>query len=235
MLAPDRMGHYDSPTMWRLHQFPLCPFSRAVRFALAEKGVAPELVDTWPWRDQEALSRLNPAVQTPVLEDGSRTLVDSGAIIEYFDETIEKAPLVGASPMERAEARRLAGWFRQRFYTEVTLPLLRERMFKRIITRESPSGMQIRDANRAAELHLQYIDNLLDENRWLAGPTFGIADIHAAAQISVSDYLGGLDWRGHGQASMWYSAVKSRPTFRTLLIDRMEGIRPPAHYDKLDF
>lgn len=221
--------------MWRLHQFPLCPFSRAVRFGLAEKDIPYELVRVNPWEHREILSRMNPAMQTPVLEDGASILCDSVAILEYLDETIEYAPLLGSHPAERVEARRLVAWFSQRFYAEVTAPLLRERMFKRVIAREAPNGLEIRNANRAAELHLQYIDDLLDYNRWLAGSSFGMADIHAAAQISVADYLGGMDWDGHAQASMWYSAVKSRPSFRALLADRMEGIRPPAHYDKLDF
>ena len=221
--------------MWRLHQFPLCPFSRAVRFAMAEKGVSAELVIAYPWERGETLSRLNPAIQTPVLENGQMVLCDSSAIIEYFDETVERPPLVGGGATERAEARRLAHWFGQRFYSEVTAPLLAERMYKRIVSREMPDGIAIRNANRAAELHLQYVDDLLDDNRWIAGPTFGIADINAAAQISVADYLGGIDWRGHGQAKVWYSALKSRPSFRAILADRMEGIRPPPDYDKLDF
>jgi len=221
--------------MWRLHQFPLCPFSRAVRFALAEKGVQHELRLAYPWEHRDALSRLNPAIQTPVLENGTITLAESSAILEYFDETVQRAPLLGAGAAERAEARRLAAWFAQKFFAEVSAPLLHERMWKRIVAHAAPNGIAIRDANRAAELHLQYIDDLLDENRWLAGPTFGFADIQAAAQISVADYLGGIDWGGHGQAKIWYSALKSRPTFRQLLADRMEGIRPPADYDKLDF
>lgn len=221
--------------MWRLHQFPLCPFSRAVRFAMAEKGATAELVTAFPWDRPETLSRLNPAIQTPVLETGAAAFCDSVAIIEWLDETVERAPLIGASATERAEARRLTAWFAQRFYAEVTAPLLAERMYKRVVARAMPDGIAIRNANRAAELHLQYIDDLLDENRWLAGPTFGVADIHAAAQISVADYLGGIDWQGHPQAKLWYSVLKSRPTFRALLGERMEGVHPPAHYDKLDF
>lgn len=223
------------PSMWRLHQFPLCPFSRAVRFGLAEKNISYELVRVNPWEHREALSRLNPAMQTPVLENEAVTLCDSVAILEYLDETVAHAPLIGSDPVARAEARRLVAWFSQRFYAEVTAPLLRERMFKRLIAREAPSGLDIRNANRAAELHLQYIDDLLDYNRWLGGASFGVVDIFAAAQISVADYLAGIDWDGHPQAVMWYSAVKSRPSFRALLADRMEGVRPPAHYDKLDF
>lgn len=221
--------------MWRLHQFPLCPFSRAVRFALSEKQMVFALAEARPWEAPEHLSALNPAGQTPVLENGTLVLCDSMAILEYVDETVEKAPLIGATAAERAEARRLANWFRERFYAEVTAPLLRERLLKRIVTREMPDGRALREAARASESHLQYVEYLLDQNRWLAGPTFGIADIQAAAQISVADYLSGVDWAGHAQAKMWYSALKSRSSFRALLADRMEGVRPPAHYDKLDF
>ncbi len=202
---------------------------------MAEKGVPAELVLAYPWERGETLSRLNPAIQTPVLENGTAVLCDSNAILEWLDETVERPPLLGAGALERAEARRLAFWFAQRFYAEVTAPLLAERMYKRVISREMPDGIAIRNANRGAELHLQYVDDLLDENRWLAGPTFGIADIHAAAQISVADYLGGIDWGGHQAAKIWYSALKSRPSFRALLADRMEGVRPPPDYDKLDF
>ena len=33
----------------------------------------------------------------------------------------------------------------------------------------------------------------------------------------------------------WYAVMKSRPTFRPLLAERMEVITPPTHYDKVDF
>ena len=47
--------------------------------------------------------------------------------------------------------------------------------------------------------------------------------------------FGGIEWDGHDAAQTWYSALKSRPTFRPMLDDRMEGLPPPLHYDKLDF
>ena len=47
--------------MWQLHQYPLCPFSRKVRFALAEKAVPHELVREHPWERRDAFTDLNPA------------------------------------------------------------------------------------------------------------------------------------------------------------------------------
>jgi glutathione S-transferase len=86
-----------------------------------------------------------------------------------------------------------------------------------------------------ADMHLDYIDFLLERRAWLGGGQFGLADIAAAAHLSVADYLAGLEWDGHEPAKTWYSAIKSRPTFRPLLAERLEGLPPPQHYDKLDF
>jgi glutathione S-transferase len=221
--------------MWRLHQYTLCPFSRKVRFACAVKGISVELVREYPWERRDHFASLNPAGQTPVIQNGSIILVDSAAICDYFEETVARTPLLGAGPEERAEARRLVAWFDQKFYGEVTAPLLTERMYNRIVARQAPDAGIVRQAARSAEAHLDYVDFLLDRRRWLSGPAFGLADIAAVAQISVADYLGGIEWEGHDAARTWYSALKSRPTFRPMLTERMEGLPPPAHYDKLDF
>jgi glutathione S-transferase len=221
--------------MWRLHQYPLCPFSRKVRFALAVKGLTVELVTELPWERRAGFMALNAAGQTPVMVEGDVVLADSTAITDYFEETTPRAPLISGTPEERAEIRRLVAWFDQKFYAEVTAPLLGERMYKRLYTRTPPEAAALRAAGRMAETHLDYLDWLLERRRWLSGSAFGMADIAAAAQLSVADYLSGLEWDGHEPARIWYSALKSRPTFRPLLGERMEGLPPPDHYDKLDF
>jgi glutathione S-transferase len=208
-----------------------------VRFALAEKAVPHELVREHPWERRDAFTDLNPAAQTPVMTAPAKNivLIDSAAICEYFEETVERTPLLGAGPAERAETRRVVAWFDQKFYAEVGLLLLQERMFKRLIHRAAPDSALLRAAGKAMDMHLDYIEYLLDHRRWLGGGTFGLADIAAAAHISVADYLNGVDWSAHAEAKQWYSAVKSRPTFRPLLAEKMDGLAPPAHYDKLDF
>jgi hypothetical protein len=47
------------------------------------------------------------------------------------------------------------------------------------------------------------------------------------AHLSVVDYLGALDWRGHKQTKDWYAVMKSRPCFCPLLGEQMEVIDPP--------
>ena len=204
---------------------------------LAEKGVAHELVRESPWLRRDEFADLNPSGKTPVLVEESRgiVLIASMAICAYFEETLDKAPMIPGTAPNRAEVRRLAYWFDEGLYGEVVKPLLDERMLKRLVNRDPPDTRVLRDAMKTANAHLDYIDYLLDHRRWLAGPVLSLADLAAAAQLSVADYLGGIDWRGHKQTADWYMVMKSRPSFRPLLAERMEVISPPPHYDKVDF
>jgi glutathione S-transferase len=223
--------------MWQLYQFPLCPFSRKVRLLMSEKSIGYELVAEHPWEMRDDFLDLNPAGRTPVLANTERKLVlkDSRAICEYLEETEDRNPLLGGTATYRAEIRRLVALFEEHFYGDVVAPLLHERMKKRLVTRESPNASILREAMRRANTHLDYLDYLVDSRSWLAGSTLSMADLAAAAQISVADYLGGIDWAGHNQAHTWYSVLKSRPSFRPLLADRMGGINPPKHYPDVDF
>ncbi|WP_226017601.1 glutathione S-transferase family protein [Novosphingobium sp. FKTRR1] len=218
--------------MWQLYQFPLCPFSRKVRLLLSEKGVAYELVRENPWEQREEFERLNPALRTPVLTNTERNivLIDSRAICEYFEETVDKAPMINGTAVNRAEIRRLVALFDETFHDAVTGPLLDEKMRKRLVYRQPPDAKVIRNTMRLANEHLDYIDFLLDHRPWLAGSQMSLADLAAAAQISVADYLGGIDWSHHEQSRGWYSVFKSRPSFRPLLSERMDVIQPPGHY-----
>ena len=222
--------------MWHLYQFPLCPFSRKVRLALSEKGVAYELKRENPWDASDAFYALNPNGRTPVLHEEVKNLVlsDSQAICEYFEETVEKSPLILGSATARAEIRRLVALFDQTFFHDVTAPLLHEKMKKRLVLRASPDSGALRNAMRLAHEHLDYVDWLVDNRRWLAGAQLSLADFAAAAQISVADYLGGIDWAEHEGARGWYRVMKSRPSFRPLLTQKMEGITPPKHYSDVN-
>jgi glutathione S-transferase len=222
--------------MWQLYQFPLCPFSRKVRLLMSEKGVPYELWRESPWERRDAFLAMNPACRTPVAHQSERdiTLCDSRAICEYFEETVDKAPMINGTAANRAEIRRLVALFDENFYYDVTGPLMHERMTKRLVMRQSPDSRVLRDAMRLAHEHLDYIDYLVDHRPWLAGATMSLADLAAAAQVSVADYLGGIDWKSHAQAMSWYDRLKSRPSFQPLLNERMEVIQPPSHYSEID-
>ncbi|KAJ8137781.1 hypothetical protein OY671_009006, partial [Metschnikowia pulcherrima] len=208
------------------------PFSRKVRSSLSEKGVGYESWRENPWEQRDEFTRMNPAGRTPVSHNPEReiTSVDSRAICEYFEETVDKTPMINGTAANRAEIRRSVALFDENFFADVTHPSMEERMRKRSIYRQPPDSRSSREAMRSANAHLDYIDYSIDNRPWSAGATMSLADLAAAAQISVADYLGGIDWSQHEQARGWYSVFKSRPSFRPLSSERMDVIQPPSHY-----
>ena len=59
-------------------------------------------------------------------------------------------------------------------------------------------------------------------------------DLAVAAHISAIDYFGEVPWADYPIAAEWYVKMKSRPSFRTLLADRVPGQPPVSHYAELD-
>lgn len=221
--------------MLRLHHVPLSPFCRKIRIALREKGLAAELVEELPWEQKEAFLRLNPAGETPVLVDDDLVVCDSQAIADYLEEAYPEPTLYGPSLEQRNETRRLVAWFDSKFCREVTDLLWREKLLKRFKRSSTPSSDAMRQGAANIREHLAYIAWLFEDRRWLAGDALTMADIAAAAHLSVLDYLGDVPWEVAPGARDWYAKIKSRPSFRPILQDRLVGLKPPLHYDDLDF
>ncbi len=106
---------------------------------------------------------------------------------------------------------------------------------KRFLGLGQPNASAIRAGHQNIHYHLDYIAWLCDRRRWLAGESFSLADIAAAAHLSAIDYLGDVPWENHAGAKDWYARVKSRPSLRAILADHIPGITPPKHYADLDF
>lgn len=224
-----------------LVHFPLDPFSRRLRLALAEYGVPVELIDEEPWEPSADIFELNPAGTLPVyLEDAATPMSGIEAIGEYLEEVKStRISLIPGDAFERAEVRRVLGWFDGKFYAEVSEPILTEKVIRRFMRRESggggPDTARVRQAMALLRNHLDYIGHLADRRPWLAGSHLSLADLAAAAHLSAIDYCGDVPWAEYPSAKSWYQRVKSRPSFRPLLADTIRGMAPGPHYADLDF
>ncbi|TVQ56543.1 MAG: glutathione S-transferase family protein [Rhodobacteraceae bacterium] len=222
--------------MRRLYHMPLSAQSRKIRLVLGEKKLEAELIEERVWERRLDFLRLNPAGEVPVLIDrDGRALADSAAIFEYLEETGPEPRLLPSDPIDRAEARRLVGWFDGKFNAEVTESLVAERAVKRLARTGHPDSARIKAGARAIKTHLEYVGWLVERRHWLAGETLTIADFAAAAHLSCLDYIGDVPWEVSDPAKEWYARVKSRPCFRPLLSDHLPGFSPPAHYADPDF
>ena len=227
-----------------LTHYRLCPASRSIRLILSELGIGADLHEEEPWTRRTELLQLNPAGELPVLQlDGGPILCGAYAISEYIGEEITRHPADGrAVPLfpgnreERAEVRRLVDWFHGKFNREVSQPTLEEKVYARSAeTARRPDVGVMRAVRANIRYHLSYINYLADQRAWLAGEQLSFADFAAAAHLSSMDYLGEVAWDEYAATKAWYARMKSRPTFRALLADRVSSLEPPAHYVDLDF
>lgn len=221
--------------MLRVYHYPLSPFSRKIRLVLAEKKLEFDLIDEKYWEARTDFLRINPAGKVPVLKFKDVIIPESNAICEYIEELEPEPALLPRMAEARAETRRLVYWFDDKFYHDVTKPLLTERVFKKILRQGYPDSQKVKAATQDLRFHLGYMTWLLEDRRWLAGNQMTLADFSAAGQFSCLDYLGCVDWSLSPAVSQWYAKLKSRPAFRGLLADRIPGFPPPDHYADLDF
>jgi len=230
--------------MLRLHHHPMSAASRFVRLVLGEYGERAEFVEERPWERRREFLALNPAGTLPILsEDSGAPIVGGMVIAEYLDETRgafqREKRLLAEKALERAEIRRLTEWFLIKLDGEVTRYLVRERVFKLEMRPDegggSPDASAIRAARANLKHHMRYVGWLAESRNWLSGPKLSYADLAAAASFSILDYLGEIAWEKEPLAKEWYTRVKSRPSFRPLLAERIRGIPPVAHYAELDF
>lgn len=230
--------------MAQLYHHPLCPQSRFIRLVLGEYGIQTDLLEERIFERRQDFLALNPAGNTPVLVESSGIVVPgAGPIAEYLDETCGLAlgdrRLLPESPAARVEVRRLLDWFNVKFFGEVSNWLVTEKVYKRFMRPDQGGGGPQMELVRAARTniryHMRYIGYLTSQRNWLAGDTMSYADLAAAAHLSSVDFLGDVPWSEDETAKLWYARVKSRPSFRGLLSDRVAGITPAPAYSDLDF
>jgi glutathione S-transferase len=230
--------------MIALIHHPFCPHSRFIRLALAEYGLQVELIEERPWERRREFLALTPEGITPILLEGDNPpAVGPEGIAEYLDEVhgteMYERRLMPLDVADRIEARRLTRWFNVKFHEEVSHWLVGEKIFKRYRSGAQGGGAPNMDAVRAARAnlryHIAYVGRLIAARNWLAGDGLTYADLAAAAHLSCVDYLGDAAWGENEDARHWYARLKSRPSFRPLLEERIAGLNPSPTYADLDF
>lgn len=202
---------------------------------MSEKRMLFILKEEDPWKLSEDAFKLNPAGELPIFLNDGNVIVGNYAISEYLEETSKEIPLIFGEPKQKAEIRRLIDWFDNKFHREVYRNIVTEKVHKRFATGRAPDSQILKIGMNNLAFHLEYIEWLLERREYLAGDKLSMADLAAAAQISVVDYLGSVPWEEFKYAKIWYSKIKSRPAFKDILKDNIRGILPAKHYADLDF
>lgn len=202
---------------------------------MSEKHILFVLKEEEPWKLSPEALKLNPAGELPIFVFDGNVISGNNGICEFLEEVHPDEPLINGDARHRAEVRRLTEWFDNKFYREVYRNIVIEKVFRRFVSGAAPDSKILKVGFNNLNFHMEYLDWLCETRKFLSGDEYSLADISAAAQLSIIDYLGDVPWEGYKNAKIWYSKIKSRPSFKEILKDGIKGILPSKHYSNLDF
>jgi glutathione S-transferase len=214
--------------MRRLTHLMLSPSCRLARLMVGEKRVAcdPVLAD-------------DPKHTMPVFQDLDGTRAEGvWAILDHLENHYPDHPLAPADDGARRAALRWVDWAMGPFHEQVTQRIIYEKAAPRFTGASfarQPDMNVIRAGRAELKPALAEIGQATERNGNLACRETTLGDLAVAAHLSVLDYFGEVPWHDHLAAGEWYVRMKSRPSFRSLLGDRVPGQPPVSHYAELDF
>jgi glutathione S-transferase len=214
--------------MRRLIHLMLSPSCRLARLMVAEKRVTCDPVQAEDGRNT-----------MPVFIDMDGTQVEGlWALVDHLESHYPDHPLAPADDAERRASLRWLDWAMGPFHELVTQRIVYEKAAQRFTggpARRGPDMNIIRAGRVELREALGAIGQAVALNGNLAGRTASLGDLAVAAHLSSLDYFGEVPWTDHPAAAEWYVRLKSRPSFRSILADRVPGQPPVSHYAELDY
>ena len=221
--------------MINFFHYPICPLSRQIRIYLKELNLEVNTIKEAYWDRREDFVKINPASTLPVLIFDEWPIVGYYAITEFLNENFDNFYLTPRILQEKTLVRQEIYWFNEKFYREVSKIILEEKMIRLLRRIGGPRSEYIRVAKTNLLHHFKYLTSRLETHSYITSEQMTCADIVAASHISTIDYFGEINWDSWPFIKQWYSIIKSRPSFRTILQDHIAGFTPQNNYANLDF
>ena len=171
-----------------------------------------------------SLRAVHPLGKSPVVTDGSLTLAESGAIIEYLVERYGNSKFVPAQGTP--ERLRYTYWLH---YAEGSAmsPLLLKLVFDRVANGPMPffvkpiaKGISNRVlttfVNPQIALHLDFMEAELEKSRWFAGNEFSAADVQLSFPLEAHAARAGLD-ASRPKLMAFLDRIHARPAYQRAL------------------
>jgi glutathione S-transferase len=221
--------------MIKFFHYPICPISRQIRVYLKELNLEADIIKESYWERRVEFVKLNPASTVPIIIFDKEAIIGYYAITEFFKENFDNFYLMPQISQERNLVRQEIYWFNEKFYREVSKIILEEKMIRLLRRIGGPRSDYIRAAKTNLLHHLKYITSSLEAHSYIVSEHLTCADIVVASHISTIDYFAEINWDKFPLIKEWYSIIKSRPSFRTILQDNIAGFTPQKDYANLDF
>lgn len=199
--------------------------SQRILWMLEELGVPYEIKhyqrDAKTMLAPSALKAVHPLGKSPVITDGTRTIAESGVIVDYLAQTYglgQWSPPAGSD----------AYWQYQYFmhYAEGSLmpPLLLKLVFSKIGSTPMPFFVKpivqqvVKKTNQQfinpqLKLHLDFLESELSKRDWFAGEQISAADIQMSFPLEAAAARGGLDQR-YPKLAAYLAKIRARSAYQ---------------------
>jgi glutathione S-transferase len=199
----------------KIYEFTGAPNPRRVRVFLAEKGInnVPSVqvnIATGENRKPEFL-KINPMGGLPVLELDDGTLIaESVAICRYFEESHPEPRLMGIDAKDKAIVEM---WNRRMEFEVLAMTAASFRNTSDFFKGRIPQVKEYGEiAKNAAVKRLEWLDTVLADREFIAGPRYTIADITALIGIDFGRTTAIKIQDNQKNLARWHQAVSSRPS-----------------------
>jgi glutathione S-transferase len=198
-----------------------------------------------------AYVKLNPKAVVPTLVHDGKVILESTVIAEYLDEAFPDPPLKPADLARRAAMRVWTKAVDEQLHpacAELTFASCHRHIIGRLspekfaeflestppisvtanwharkkeIVRQGMAAPGVAKTFRLYDGYLQKMEDTLQDQPWLAGDSYSLADIGLAPYVNRLEMLGMSDmWIGsRPRLTDWFERIKSRPSFKPSLLD----------------
>lgn len=197
------------------------PSPRRARILLAEKNVPHQTVQV-DLRSGEQLGetfrQINPQCTVPALRlDDGQVLADNAAIAAYLEAAYPEPPMMGRTPMERAE---IASWaWRMEFEGLLPVAEALRNSSPAMVDRALPGPVNYAQIPALAERSLlrvqrflQELDARLADREFVAAGQMSLADITAVVAVDFARVVKIKPDERHPHVLRWRAAMAQRPS-----------------------
>ncbi|SPH24963.1 Glutathione S-transferase [Defluviimonas aquaemixtae] len=182
-----------------LHGFAPSTYTRTARMGAIESGIDHDLVPLA--YGEPAHLALHPFGKMPILTNGSATVYETLAILDYLDHLNGSPRLFGDSGAERAQIMAAVSAAIDYAYRAVV----------KIDAEDEPNAAQSAEAAKVFD----WLEYSLSETRHVASETLSAADLFFAPMLAYHQSKWGAERirNGRPRLAAWMDAIARRPSF----------------------
>jgi len=208
-----------------VHGVNASPFVRKVRVALAEKGIAYDLIPVMPMGQTQEFLAISPLGKIPVYQDGDFTLPDSSCIIAYLEKTTPEPRLYPGDAHAFGKALFYEEYADTRLAEVLGPPFVQRVVTVKIMKGELDQAV-IDEALANTPPVLDYLESAIGDNEFLAGGQLSVADIAVATMFVTWAHAGEtVDATRWPKLAAYVERIHSRPSFKAVIEEEQAQLR----------